>query len=190
MRAGSIARLPFSICTLGKSIQTSPANTPRHCGRGSGIISISAVPNRACAVSLAILLGCGWMSFSSVMAEGRSLDPSIERNMKLIPRKQRAMVRKGMRNQLRTELDDGVDRLHRVYSESVRNLGTPVFAKSYFEILRKEFAERSDIVTVIHKGRAVASVLTSIFGTKCFRFMGAVWLLHGRLPPTISCIGR
>jgi len=120
----------------------------------------------------------------------RGLDPSIERNMKLIPRKQRAMVRKGMRNQLRTELDDGVDRLHRVYSESVRNLGTPVFAKSYFEILRKEFAERSDIVTVIHKGRAVASVLTSIFGTKCFRFMGAVWLLHGRLPPTISCIGR
>ena len=65
----------------------------------------------------------------------RALDPSVERNLKSIPRKQRAMMRKGMLHELRSEIDDGVDRLYRIYAESVRNLGTPVFAKSYFRIL-------------------------------------------------------
>src|SRR5262249_25145257 len=62
----------------------------------------------------------------------RPLDASIDGNMKSIPRKQRAMVRKGIHNGLRSELDDDSDRLYRIYAESVHNLGTPVFAKSYF----------------------------------------------------------
>ena len=50
------------------------------------------------------------------------------------------MIRKGIANNLRSEIDDGIDRLYRVYSESVHNLGTPVFSKSYFRILVKNFA--------------------------------------------------
>ena len=46
--------------------------------------------------------------------------------MLAIPRKQRAMVRKGIKEELRSEVDDGVDRLYDVYTESLRNLGTPV----------------------------------------------------------------
>jgi FemAB-related protein (PEP-CTERM system-associated) len=115
----------------------------------------------------------GWTSKSNLYAIfRRCLDPSIERNLKLIPRKQRAMVRKGIRNELRVEVDDTVDRLHRVYSESVRNLGTPVFAKSYFQILREEFAERSDILSVVHGGRAVASVLNFYFRDEVLPFYG------------------
>ena len=102
----------------------------------------------------------------------RPLDPSIDRNMKAIPRKQRAMVRKGIHNGLRSELDDGVDQLHRVYAESVRNLGTPVFAKSYFRILREEFSTSSDIVTVCHNGKAVASVLNFYFRDEVLPFYG------------------
>jgi FemAB-related protein (PEP-CTERM system-associated) len=105
-----------------------------------------------------------WASRSDLYATfRRGLDPSIERNLKLIPRKQRAMVRKGIRNGLRVEIDDTVNRLYRVYSESVRNLGTPVFPKLYFQMLRKEFAEHSDIITVVYNGRAVASVLNLYF---------------------------
>lgn len=77
----------------------------------------------------------GWASKPGLYVTfRRDLDPSIERNFRLIPRKQRAMVRKGMRNGLRAEIDDQVDRLHRLYSESVRNLGTPVFSESYFDL--------------------------------------------------------
>jgi FemAB-related protein (PEP-CTERM system-associated) len=102
----------------------------------------------------------------------RELAPTVEHNLKAIPRKQRAMVRKGIRNELRSEVDDGIDRLYPVYAESVRNLGTPVFAKSYFRILREEFSTASDIVTVLSGGRAVAAVLNFYFRDEVLPFYG------------------
>jgi FemAB-related protein (PEP-CTERM system-associated) len=114
-----------------------------------------------------------WSSRSDLYAMfRRALDPSAERNMKSIPRKQRAMVRKGIHNQLRSEIDDNVDRLYRIYAESVHRLGTPVFAESYFQILRKEFSDASDVVTVSYNGRAVASVLNFYFRDEVLPFYG------------------
>jgi FemAB-related protein (PEP-CTERM system-associated) len=114
-----------------------------------------------------------WSSKSGLYATfRRTLDPMVERNLKAIPRKQRAMVRKGMRNELRSEIDHGVDRLYRVYAESVRNLGTPVFPKAYFRILREEFSNSSDIVTVSAGREAVASVLSFYFRDEVLPFYG------------------
>lgn len=102
----------------------------------------------------------------------KTLASSPEANLKSVPRKQRAMIRKGIGNGLRSEADGGVDRLHRIYAESVRNLGTPVFAKSYFRILREEFPTSSDIVTVTSDGRAVAAVLNFYFRDEVLPFYG------------------
>jgi FemAB-related protein (PEP-CTERM system-associated) len=102
----------------------------------------------------------------------RPLERSADDNLKAIPRKQRAMIRKGIRNQLKSEIDNDVGRLHRVYAESVRNLGTPVFSKSYFRILREEFPTVSDVVTVTWRGRAVASVLNFYFRDEVLPFYG------------------
>ena len=102
----------------------------------------------------------------------RSLHPCVEDNLKSIPRKQRAMIRKGMLNKLKSEIDDGVERLYRVYAESVRNLGTPVFSKSYFRTLREEFSNCSDIVTITSNGQAVASVLNFYFRDEVLPFYG------------------
>lgn len=114
-----------------------------------------------------------WPSRSDLYAGfRRAIDPSVERNLKLIPRKQRAMIRKGESNGLRSEVDGDVERLYRVYAESVRNLGTPVFAKAYFRILRQEFAASSDIVTVTSGGRAVASVLNFYFRDEVLPYYG------------------
>jgi len=114
-----------------------------------------------------------WPSKSGLYATFRRvLDPVVERNLKAIPRKQRAMVRKGIRNELRSEIDDSIDRLYRVYAESVRNLGTPVFAKSYFRILREEFSTSSNIVTISSGGKAVASVLNFYFRDEVLPFYG------------------
>src|SRR5947208_14088591 len=82
------------------------------------------------------------------------------------------MVRKGMRHGLRSEIDDGIDRLYRIYAESVRNLGTPVFAKSYFRILREEFSTTSDVVTVLSGGKVVAAVLNFYFRDEVLPFYG------------------
>jgi FemAB-related protein (PEP-CTERM system-associated) len=102
----------------------------------------------------------------------RSLDPSVERNLKSIPRKQRAMIRKGIKNKLKSEIDHGVERLYRILAESFRNLGTPVFSESYFHILRDEFSTCSDIVTVTYDGHAVASVLNFYFRDEVLPFYG------------------
>jgi FemAB-related protein (PEP-CTERM system-associated) len=114
-----------------------------------------------------------WPTRSNLYASfRRPLERSADDNLKAIPRKQRAMIRKGIRNQLRSEIDADVGRLYRVYAESMRNLGTPVFSKAYFRILREEFRTLSDIVTVSRSGRVVASVLNFYFRDEVLPFYG------------------
>jgi FemAB-related protein (PEP-CTERM system-associated) len=114
-----------------------------------------------------------WLSKRDLYASfRRPLDSSVEQNLTSIPRKQRAMIRKGMRNKLKSEIDHGVERLYRILAESFRNLGTPIFSQSYFRILREEFSTCSDIVTITSDGRAVASVLNFYFRDEVLPFHG------------------
>jgi len=103
----------------------------------------------------------------------KPIDPSVEKNLKAVPRKQRAMIRKGIQNDLRSVLDDDVDRLFHLYSESVRNLGTPVFSKKYLKILRNVFSDRSDIITILDKHETpVASVMSFYFRDQVLPYYG------------------
>ncbi len=102
----------------------------------------------------------------------RELSADHEENMQAIPRKQRAMVRKGIKAGLVGELDDGIDNLYEAYSHSVRNLGTPVFPKSHFEAIRKEFGNDVDVVTIFHEGQVVASVMNYYFRDQVLPFYG------------------
>lgn len=80
-----------------------------------------------------------------------------------IPRKQRAEVRKGLGHAMDVRVGrEAQDRdwHYAVYAESVRNLGTPVFPRVLFEAVLDAFGEDADILTVLHEGRAVASVLS------------------------------
>ena len=70
------------------------------------------------------------------------LSADDQENLKAIPRKQRAVVRKTLESKLVSEIAESVDDMFRVYAESVRNLGTPVFAKRYFAALQKSFRHR------------------------------------------------
>ena len=80
-------------------------------------------------------------------------------NLKSIPRKQRAMVRKGIDKALSSTVDPNVDTLYRIYAESVRNLGTPVFPKRWFNALAKTFAADMDIVVVRDGSTTVSAVM-------------------------------
>ncbi len=102
----------------------------------------------------------------------KAIDPDPAANMKAIPRKQRAMIRKGVANALVSEIDLDVERLHVVYAESVRNLGTPVYPKQFFRALKNQFGDACDIVTVLHNGRAVASVMNFYFRNEVMPYYG------------------
>ena len=80
--------------------------------------------------------------------------------MNAIPRKQRAMVRKGIKLGLVGEIDDNVDRLFAAYASSVHRLGTPVFPKKYFALLKEEFGDDCEVRVITQNGELVAAVLS------------------------------
>jgi FemAB-related protein (PEP-CTERM system-associated) len=102
----------------------------------------------------------------------KEIDPDPEVNMRAIPRKQRAMVRKGIKAGLVGELDEGIDRFFLAYSTSVRNLGTPVFPRRYFQILKDEFGPACEIQTVTKDGRTVCSVMSFYFRDEVLPYYG------------------
>jgi FemAB-related protein (PEP-CTERM system-associated) len=102
----------------------------------------------------------------------KPIDADVERNMLAVPRKQRAMIRKGIKFGLTSEVDADASRLHRVYAESVRNLGTPVFSCRYFEELKREFGDACEILTIIHDGKPVAGVMNFYFRDEVLPYYG------------------
>lgn len=93
----------------------------------------------------------------------RPLTNDDDAELLAIPRKQRAEVRKGLEKGLVVETGNGardLDWHYRVYSESVRNLGTPVFPKALMAEILRGFGDDADILTVLADGKPVSSVLS------------------------------
>lgn len=108
--------------------------------------------------------GTGWRREADVYAGfARDLAADDEAELLAIPRKQRAEVRKALGGSLTvTTGRDAAERTdhYRVYAESVRNLGTPVFPRALFDAVLDAFGDAADILTVRHEGQPVASVLS------------------------------
>ena len=102
----------------------------------------------------------------------KSIDPDVEKNMLAIPRKQRAMVRKAQKFGLQSEIDGDCNRMHAVYAESVRNLGTPVFSRRYFNELKREFGDDCEVLVVTHEGRPASAVLSFYFRDQVLPYYG------------------
>jgi len=102
----------------------------------------------------------------------KAISGDHDANLKAIPRKQRAVVRKARESDLTTTHDRDVDAFYRVYAESVRNLGTPVFGKRYIRLLMTEFGDRGHITTVWRNGRPLSSVLSFRFRDEIVPYYG------------------
>jgi len=134
----------------------------------------------------------GWQSRDNLYANfSQPLPANEEENLKLIPRKQRAVVRKAMTPALTYQIDENTDRLYDLYALSVRNLGTPVFSRAYFKALLDVFTPDCDVLTVMHEGKPVSSVLNFYFKGQVLPFytgavpaarrLGAADLMYWRL---------
>ncbi len=93
----------------------------------------------------------------------KEISPDDEVNLNEVPRKQRAMIRKGIKNNLKSIVDDDINRFYHLYATSVRNLGTPVYPKQYFISLKEKFGDDCEILTVIKDDKAISSVLSFYF---------------------------
>ena len=114
----------------------------------------------------------GWPAKDLYVTFRKSIDPDPEQNLLAIPRKQRAMVRKGIKAGLKGEFDNSIERFYEAYSQSVRSLGTPVFSRGYFELLLDVFSDSCDILTVTHDGDLVSSVMSFYFRDEVLPYYG------------------
>ncbi len=102
----------------------------------------------------------------------KPIEASDEANLKAIPRKQRAVVRKGIDGGLTSSVGRDTDGLHAIYAESVRNLGTPVFSRRYFRLLAEAFGGDMDVLTIRQGETAVASVMNFYWRDEVLPYYG------------------
>lgn len=160
-------------------------------GVGGGILAENEPVARMlaeAALSLAGALNCptvelrggylpeGWARKTGVYSNfARALPASDEDILPTIPRKQRAEVRRGLGYGMEVRVGhDSADRAahYAVYSESVRNLGTPVFPKALFDAMLEGFGADADILTIRKDGKPVSSVLTFYFKGTAYPYWG------------------
>lgn len=115
----------------------------------------------------------GWETDdTSYLGFVRDLAADDDAELLAVPRKQRAEVRRALSFDLTVETGGAalLGDHYRVYAESVRNLGTPVFPAKLFRCVAE--AMDADVLTVRHEGRAVASVLSLYFQGTVFPYWG------------------
>ncbi len=106
----------------------------------------------------------GWPRQDLFVTFRKPIHRDADANLRSIPRKQRAMVRKGIQRGLTSEIDSGVDRFFDLYADNAHRHGTPPFPKRYFEALQLAFGDACEVLTVVNaQGRPVSGVLSFYF---------------------------
>ena len=90
----------------------------------------------------------------------RRLEPDPEARLKAIPRKKRADVRKSLEADLTTDVGVTPERFYRLYAESVRNLGTPVFSLRFVHAICCAFPELVELSLVRRRDTPLAALLS------------------------------
>lgn len=110
----------------------------------------------------------------------RELPSDCQELLQSFPRDTRYMIRKAQKGGLRAVVSNGhLDVLYDIYAYSVRQLGTPVFSRRYFQILLEEFGENLEVTTIWHEEKAIAGVLSFRFRDCILPYYGGS-LLEGR----------
>lgn len=155
-------------------------------GVGGGVLGGAVEELASGAWALAGRLGCpsvelrggpgpaGWaVDDTTYLGFARPLAADDEAELAAIPRKQRAEVRRALANDLTVHAGTAPVALaehRRIYAESVRNLGTPVFPAGLFRAALDQLD--ADVLTVRHRGRAVASVLSLYLNGTVYPYWG------------------
>ena len=113
-----------------------------------------------------------WAAKDLYVTFRKEISSDHDANLNAIPRKQRAMVRKGIKAGLLGEIDNHVDRLFEAYSQSVHRLGTPVFPKKYFKLLHEVFGDECEVLTITKDGRTIGSVMSFYFRDEVLPYYG------------------
>lgn len=116
--------------------------------------------------------GRDWPVSNNYAGFSKAIDPDPEKNLIAIPRKQRAMIRKGVKANLVAERDEDARRLYEALLPCKRNLGTPFFGRGYLQSIIDEFGERAEVTTITRNGDTVCSVMSFRFRNEILPYYG------------------
>ncbi|WP_315764029.1 FemAB family XrtA/PEP-CTERM system-associated protein [Sphingomonas sp. Y38-1Y] len=120
--------------------------------------------------------GEGWHADrDTYLGFARDLTATHESELLAIPKKQRAEVRRSFTFDLSVTTGRGKRDLaaqYRCYSESMRNLGTPMFPRSLFSAMLEEYGDDADILTVWQGERPLSSTLNVYWAGVMYPFYG------------------
>ncbi len=90
-----------------------------------------------------------------------------------VKKKQRAVIRHSLNNELAIEHGEDVDNFYHLLSTSYRNLGTPIFTKKYFAALLEHFGQDIDISIVRDSsGQASSAVMNFYYQQQVLPYYG------------------
>lgn len=130
--------------------------------------------------------GEGWIEKGGLYAAfTKPLPAKEDAILPFIPRHRRAEVRKAIKfeeaGEIRLRTDASPEEFHRLYAESVRALGTPVFPLKFAQALKNRFGDEADI-TVVEESGAPLAALFSFWGPDSAMpyFIGGKWAARDR----------
>lgn len=111
--------------------------------------------------------GGGWAAKDGVYATfDGPIAAAAEDNLKQIPRKQRAVVRKSLERNLQVGIETSPEAFYPLYTRTMRDHGTPAMPRGFFERLLKAFGGDCEVLTIHQGQRPVASVVSYFFGDR------------------------
>lgn len=113
-----------------------------------------------------------WPTKEMYVTFRKVMDPDVEQNLLEIPRKQRAMVRKGIKHGLQSCVDTSTERFFMAYSTSLHRLGTPVFSRQYFRLLKQIFGDDCEVMVVTQADKVVSAVMSFYFRDEVLPYYG------------------
>jgi len=105
-----------------------------------------------------------WKTKDLYVTFQRPIFETIDKNFDAIPRKQRRMIRQGMKNDLNSKTGGikDLEEFYSIYARNVRDLGSPVYPLAFFKALMENFND-SFILSIWKNEKMVAGVLTFVF---------------------------
>ncbi len=111
--------------------------------------------------------GPGWQAKSDLYAgfEGPIAREEAD-NLKQIPRKQRAVVRKALEQGFTISIERSIQPFFDLYARTLRDHGTPILPRRFYENLLTVFGDACEILTVRKDGVPISSVMSFFYRDK------------------------
>ncbi|MDV7102896.1 FemAB family PEP-CTERM system-associated protein [Vibrio sp. TH_r3] len=114
-----------------------------------------------------------WLSHCHHSTFSCEIEETPEQILTSVKRKQRAVIRHSLKNDLTWSNSDDPKLCYDIYAESVRNLGTPVFSQKLFTTLKSVFSDRCETLIIRDDvGQAVSSVLSFYYKDTVLPYYG------------------